>query len=63
MPLLNLGVTVIVIAIGLGLIRHYLRMTARVNMILNVIVAAIVCAWLVEASGLWGSVTKFHLPR
>jgi len=63
MPLASLGVTVFTIAIGLYLIRRFLLMTSRINWIFNITVAASVCIWLVQASGLWANLLRLRVPR
>jgi len=63
MPLLNLVVILIVIGVGLYLINRYIPMASSIKTILNVVVVVVVCVWLLQAAGLWGSVTNFRLTR
>lgn len=63
MPLLNLVVILIVIGVGLYLINQYIPMASSIKTILNVVVIVIVCVWLLQATGLWGSVSSFRFRR
>jgi hypothetical protein len=63
MPLLNLVVILIVVGVGLYLINRYIPMASSIKTILNVVVVVVVCVWLLQAAGLWGSVTNFRLTR
>jgi hypothetical protein len=63
MPLLNLVVTLIVIGVGLYLINRYIPMASSIKSILNVVVVVVVCVWLLQVVGLWGSVSTFRLTR
>jgi hypothetical protein len=63
MPLLNLVVMLIVIGVVLHLINRYIPMASSIKSILNVVVVVVVCIWLLQVTGLWGSVTSFRLPR
>ena len=63
MPLLNLVVILIVVGVALHLINRYIPMASSIKTILNVLVVVVVCVWLLQATGLWGNVTSFRLPR
>lgn len=63
MPLLNLIVTLIVVGLALHLINRYIPMASSIKTILNVVVVVVVGVWLLQAAGLWGSVSNFRLPR
>jgi hypothetical protein len=63
MPMLNLVVTLIVIGVGLYLINRYIPMASSIKSILNVVVVVVVCVWLLQVVGLWGSVSTFRLTR
>ncbi|HXM40841.1 MAG TPA: Thivi_2564 family membrane protein [Bryobacteraceae bacterium] len=63
MPLLNLVVILIVVGVALYLINRYIPMASSIKTILNVLVVIVVCVWLLQAVGLWGSVTSFRLPK
>ena len=61
MPLLSLVVTLIVVGVGLYLINRYIPMASSIKTILNVVVVVVVCVWVLQAAGLWDSVTHFRL--
>jgi hypothetical protein len=63
MPLLNLIVVLVVVGVVLYLINTYIPMASSIKSILNVVVVVVVCIWLLQATGLWGSVSSFRLPR
>ena len=63
MPLLNLVVILIVVGVGLYLINRYIPMASSIKTILNIVVVVVVCVWLLQAVGLWGSVTSFRVPK
>jgi len=47
--------------VALHLINRYVPMASGIKMILNVVVVAGVCAWLLKATGLWTNVANFRL--
>lgn len=63
MPLLNIVVLLIVVGVGLYLINRYIPMASSIKSILNVVVVVVVCVWLLQVVGLWGTVTTFRLHR
>jgi len=63
MPLLNIVVMLIVVGVGLYLINRYIPMASSIKSILNVVVVVVVCVWLLQATGLWGSFSTFRLSR
>jgi hypothetical protein len=63
MPLLNIVVTLIVVGIVLGLVNRYIPMAGSIKSILNALVVVCVCVWILQATGLWGNVTSFHITR
>ena len=63
MPLLNLVVMLIVIGVALYLVNRYIPMASSIKTILNIVVVVAVCVWVLQAVGLWGSVTGFRIPR
>ena len=52
MPLLNIIVTVVVIGVGLWAINRYIPMASPVKTILNVVVVAVLCLWLLQTFGI-----------
>ena len=63
MPLLNLVVMLIVVGVGLYLINSFIPMASSIKTILNVVVVVVVCIWLLQVTGLWGSVSTFRVSR
>jgi predicted membrane protein len=63
MPLINLVIVLIVVGVALYLINQYIPMASSIKTILNVVVVVAVCVWLLQAVGLWGSVTGYRLGR
>ncbi len=63
MPLLNLVVTLIVVGVALYLINRYIPMASSIKSILNVVVVVVVCVWLLQVSGMWGSISSYRIPR
>jgi hypothetical protein len=61
MPLINLVVVLIIVGVALYLVNRYIPMASSIKTILNVLVVVVVCVWLLQAVGLWGSVTSFRL--
>jgi hypothetical protein len=45
------------------LINRYIPMASSIKSILNLVVVVCVCAWLLQVTGLWGSITKYRLTR
>jgi hypothetical protein len=63
MPLLNVVVMLILVGVGLSLINRYIPMASSIKSILNVVVVVVVCVWVLQAAGLWDSVSSFRLTR
>ena len=63
MPLLNIVVMLIIVGVGLYLINRYIPMASSIKTILNVVVVVVVCVWLLQVFGLWGSVSNYRVPR
>ncbi len=63
MPLINVVVMLIIVGVGLYMINRYIPMAASIKTILNFVVVAVVCIWLLQVAGLWGNVTNFRLTR
>lgn len=61
MPLLNLVVMLILVGVALYMVNRYIPMANSIKTILNVVVVCAVCVWLLQALGLWGTVTNFRL--
>jgi hypothetical protein len=63
MPLLTIVFTLIVVGIVLGLINRYIPMAGSIKSILNAVVVVCVCVWVLQATGLWGNLSTFHITR
>jgi predicted membrane protein len=63
MPLMNLVIALIVVGVALYLINRYIPMASSIKTILNVVVVVAVCVWVLQAVGVWGSLTSYRLPR
>jgi len=63
MPLINLVVTLIFVGVALWLINNYIPMASSIKTILNAVVVVAVVVWVLQATGLWGSVTSFRVSR
>lgn len=62
MPLVYVVLTLIVAGVILWLINTYIPMAGSIKAILNLIVAVVVCVWVLQAFGLWQSVLNYRLP-
>ena len=63
MPLINLVLTLMVVGVLLWLINNYVPMAGSIKTILNVVVVVVVCVWVLQAFGLWGSILRYQVPR
>jgi len=63
MPLVNLVLALIVVGVPLWLINRYTLMASSIKAVLNVVVVAAVCVWVLQVAGLWGSVSNFKVGR
>jgi hypothetical protein len=63
MPLINVVIVLVIVGVVLGLINRYIPMASSIKSILNVVVVIVVCVWLLQATGMWTSVTHFRLGR
>ena len=63
MPLINLVLVLIVVGMALYLINRYIPMASSIKAILNVVVVVAVCVWVLQAVGLWTSVSSFRITR
>jgi len=63
MPLVNLVIVLIVVGVLLYLINRYIPMASSIKSILNIVVVVAVAVWVLQAVGLWGSVTSFRVGR
>ena len=61
MPLVNLVIALVVVGLLLWLINTYIPMAASIKTILNIVVVVAVVIWILQVTGLWGSVSTFRL--
>jgi uncharacterized protein YhhL (DUF1145 family) len=61
MPLINIVVTLIIVGVGLYLVNRYIPMASSIKSILNVLVVVVVCVWLLQITGLWGTVSHYRI--
>ena len=63
MPLITIVLVLIVVGVRLWLINTYIPMQSAIKTILNVVVVIAVAVWVLQATGLWGSVTSYRISR
>ena len=63
MPLINIVVPLIIVGVALWLINRFIPMASSIKAILNVVVVIAVGIWVLQATGMWGSVVNYKLPR
>ena len=63
MPLINIVIVLIIVGVLLALINRYIPMASSIKSILNIVVVVAVCVWLLQALGLWTSVTSFRVGK
>jgi undecaprenyl pyrophosphate phosphatase UppP len=63
MPLLNVVVMLVVVGVALYLVNRFIPMASSIKTILNVFVVVVVCVWLLQATGLWGGVSSYRIPK
>ena len=63
MPLINIVFALIVVGVGLWLINRFIPMASSIKSILNVVVVVAVCIWVLQAVGLWTSITSFRFSQ
>lgn len=63
MPLVNIVIVLIVVGVVLWLINTYIPMASSIKTILNIVVVVAVVVWVLQAFGLWTSVTNYKFTR
>jgi predicted membrane protein len=63
MPLINIVVVLIVVGVALWLINRYIPMASSIKTILNVVIVIAVCVWVLQAFGLWSTVTSYRFKN
>ena len=61
MDLLHIIIVLVVVGVILGLINRYIPMASSIKSILNGVVIIAVIIWLLQAFGIIGSLSTFHL--
>ena len=61
MPLINLVIPLIIVGFALWLINRYIPMQSTIKTILNVVVVVAVGVWVLQATGLWGSISRYRI--
>ena len=61
MPLLSVVIMLIIVGVGLYLINRYIPMASSIKTILNFVVVAVVCIWLLRLAGLWENLPTFRV--
>lgn len=61
MPLINIVLVLIIVGMALWVINTFIPMAGSIKAILNVIVVLVVCVWLLQAFGLWTTVTGYRI--
>lgn len=61
MPLLSVVIMLIIVGVGLYLINRYIPMASSIKTILNFVVVAVVCVWLLRLAGLWENLPTFRV--
>ena len=61
MPLLNIIVVVVVTGVGLWAINRFIPMARPVKTILNVVVVAVLCLWLLQTFGIIDNVKSIRI--
>jgi hypothetical protein len=63
MPLIDLVIALIVVGVALWVINRYIPMQSGIKTILNVVVVVAVGIWVLQAAGLWGSVSSYRIGQ
>lgn len=63
MPLINLVFALIVVGVALWLINRFIPMASSIKTILNIVVVVAVCVFVLQSTGLWGSVVHYRISR
>jgi len=63
MPLITIVLVLIVVGVLLWLINTYIQMQSAIKTILNVVVVIAVAVWVLQATGLWGTVSSYRISR
>ena len=61
MPLVNIVLALIVVGMALWAINRYIPMAGSIKTILNVVIVIAVAVWVLQAVGLWSSVSSYRV--
>jgi hypothetical protein len=61
MPLVNLVIPLIIVGFALWLINRFIPMASSIKTILNIVVVVAVSVWLLQATGLWGPISRYRI--
>jgi hypothetical protein len=61
MSLIGLVITLVVVGVLLWLINNYVPMDGKIKGIVNVVVVLVVVVWLLQATGLLGSLQNIRI--
>ncbi len=61
MPLITLMLVLVIVGAGLWAINTYIPMAKPVKTILNVVVVAVLCLWLLQQFGIIGSLRSIRI--
>ena len=61
MSLIGLVLTLVVVGVLLWLLNNYVPMDAKIKKIINIVVVIVVVIWLLQASGLLGSLQGIRI--
>jgi hypothetical protein len=61
MSLIGLVITLVVVGVLLWLINNYIPMDGKIKGIVNVVVVIVVVVWLLQATGLLGSLQNIRI--
>ena len=61
MPLLNIIAVVVVTGVGLWAINRFIPMARPVKTILNVVVVAVLCLWLLQTFGIIDNIKSIRI--
>ena len=63
MSLVYIVLVLIIVGMALWVINTFVPMAGSIKAILNVVVVIAVCVWLLQAFGLWTTVTNYRVPH
>ena len=63
MPLINIVLALVVVGMALYLMKRFIPMASGIKAILNVVVVVAASVWVLQVTGLWGSITGYGPTR